>query len=517
MWSGSRSVELKRKLEATTLSGMCISPADSASVLTIERPPSANQLKLEYVPRCSEEMVAKIKQSLDGKQDLAIICDETDSASFCVFADLVETQDATFHQQNYRLIFTLKEIVLKPSSNTFKVTIDLNEALGALMLSYPEFTSVVLKCVWVPSATVDAEKRFSKLAKKLQYGTWSQDALSLAVAAYMNGDHGINECARIATEFSAEIENELQNHILKFEEMMFGLTSTDGRKLAFDIAQRNGLPHNFNREKDQAVKKWNIKSRRSRWTGHVARMGESRNAYNVLVGRPEGKRPLGRPRRRWEDIKMDLREVGYDDRDWINLAQDRDRWRAYVRAAMNLRMSIINGDDPNFGVKVMKMFDECGDGNDSSNDTSSERDEVEDEIITQRGGIIIDAGRSSSLEANSRTQVGPTRKARRLVYTPEDSSVSGSESEVNEHIPNSLSNPNLVRPPKKILTGKNNHRWCTEPAGTSRRTACRNIIHFIQAPLGHAKEANSPMQTLSLFMTNEMLQMIASHTNEEIL
>ncbi|KAJ4438581.1 hypothetical protein ANN_14528 [Periplaneta americana] len=59
-------------------------------------------------------------------------------------------------------------------------------------------------------------------------------------------------------------------------------------------------------------------------------MGESRNAYRVLVGGPEGKRPLGRPRRRWEDnIKMDLREVGYDDRDWINLAQDRDRWRAY--------------------------------------------------------------------------------------------------------------------------------------------------------------------------------------------
>ncbi|KAJ4449179.1 hypothetical protein ANN_00575 [Periplaneta americana] len=84
----------------------------------------------------------------------------------------------------------------------------------------------------------------------------------------------------------------------------------------------------------------NIKSRRLRWAEHVARMGESRNAYRVLVGRPEGKRPLGRPRRRWEDnIKMDLREVGYDDRDWINLAQDRDRWRAYVRAAMSLRVS----------------------------------------------------------------------------------------------------------------------------------------------------------------------------------
>ncbi|KAJ4426321.1 hypothetical protein ANN_27135 [Periplaneta americana] len=82
----------------------------------------------------------------------------------------------------------------------------------------------------------------------------------------------------------------------------------------------------------------NIKSRRLRWAGHVARMGEFRNAYRVLVGRPEGKRPLGRPRRRREDnIKIDSREVGYDDRDWINLAQNRDQWRAYVMAAMNLR------------------------------------------------------------------------------------------------------------------------------------------------------------------------------------
>ncbi|KAJ4444240.1 hypothetical protein ANN_06031 [Periplaneta americana] len=83
----------------------------------------------------------------------------------------------------------------------------------------------------------------------------------------------------------------------------------------------------------------NIKSRRLRWAGHVARMGESRNAYRVLVGRPEGKRPLGRPRRRCEDnIKMDLREVGYDYKEWINLAQDRDQWRTYVRTAMNLRV-----------------------------------------------------------------------------------------------------------------------------------------------------------------------------------
>jgi len=80
-----------------------------------------------------------------------------------------------------------------------------------------------------------------------------------------------------------------------------------------------------------------IKSRRMRWTGHVARMGEERGVYRVLVGKPEGKTPLGRPRRRWVDnIRMDLHEVGCLYMDWIGLVQDRDRWRTLVSVVMNL-------------------------------------------------------------------------------------------------------------------------------------------------------------------------------------
>ena len=76
-----------------------------------------------------------------------------------------------------------------------------------------------------------------------------------------------------------------------------------------------------------------------RWEGHVARMGERRGVYRVLVGKPEGKRPFGRSRCRWEDnIKMDIQEVGCGSMDWIELAQDRERWRALVNSVMNLRV-----------------------------------------------------------------------------------------------------------------------------------------------------------------------------------
>jgi hypothetical protein len=82
-----------------------------------------------------------------------------------------------------------------------------------------------------------------------------------------------------------------------------------------------------------------IKSRRMKWGGKVARM-EVQSAHKMLVGKPEGNRPLERPRRRWEDIKMDLRKIGWGGMDWIELAQDRDQWVALVHTVMNLRVPL---------------------------------------------------------------------------------------------------------------------------------------------------------------------------------
>jgi hypothetical protein len=87
-----------------------------------------------------------------------------------------------------------------------------------------------------------------------------------------------------------------------------------------------------------------IKIFKMRWAGHVALMGEKRNAYRILVGKPDGKRPLGRRRRGWVDkIKMDLRVIGWDGMDWIDLAQNRDQWRALVNTVMNVRVPYNTG------------------------------------------------------------------------------------------------------------------------------------------------------------------------------
>ena len=87
-----------------------------------------------------------------------------------------------------------------------------------------------------------------------------------------------------------------------------------------------------------------VKSRRMRWAGHVACMGKGRGVHRILLGKPEGKKPLGRPRRRWEDnIKMDFREVGGSCGDWMKLVRDRDRWRALVNKLIKLRVPKMRG------------------------------------------------------------------------------------------------------------------------------------------------------------------------------
>ena len=142
----------------------------------------------------------------------------------------------------------------------------------------------------------------------------------------------------------------------------WSLTLREGRRQR--VFENKVLRRIFGLERDEITRKWRklhkeerndlfpspnivraIESRGIRWPRQVARMGERRGVYRVLVGKPEGQRPLGRPRRRWEDnIKMDLQEVGCGGMDWIELAQDRDRWRALVSAVMHLLVPLNAGN-----------------------------------------------------------------------------------------------------------------------------------------------------------------------------
>ena len=152
-----------------------------------------------------------------------------------------------------------------------------------------------------------------------------------------------------------KIHYKINSNNLTFK-VTWSLTLLEERKLR--VFENMALRRIFGHRRDEVTGKWRrlhngelndlycspnivrvIKSRRMRWDGHVARMGAERGVYRVLVGKPERKRPLGRPKRRWVDnIRMDLQEVGCGYMEWIGLAQDRDRWRTLVSAVMNRRV-----------------------------------------------------------------------------------------------------------------------------------------------------------------------------------
>ncbi|KAJ4451871.1 hypothetical protein ANN_03349 [Periplaneta americana] len=230
---------------------------------------------------------------------------------------------------------------------------------GSSTESYPAFARIGLRenpgknlNQFLPSTSAVSGTRPASSYKVLEEGCPSSSRPALGPPACVGVPHGGYLCPS-----DELLPRHMSSPLPLYGCSTFPETLTFRQKQRLRVSEKKVLRKIFGDKRDKVTGEWrklhnaglhtlysspdiirNIEFRRLRWAEHVACMGESRNAFRVLARRPEGKRPLGIPRCRWEDtIKMDLREVVYDDRDWINLVQDKDRWRAYVMAAMNLR------------------------------------------------------------------------------------------------------------------------------------------------------------------------------------
>jgi hypothetical protein len=160
----------------------------------------------------------------------------------------------------------------------------------------------------------------------------------------------------LSKNLKIKIYRTISLHVVLYGCEVWSLTPREERRLR--VFENRVLRKVFGPKRDEATREWRklhnkelndlyslpnivqvVKSRRMRWAGHVARMGEDRGVHRVLVGKPEEKMPLGKPRRRWEDnIKMNLQEVGRGRGNWMELAQDRDRWRALEGTVRDFRV-----------------------------------------------------------------------------------------------------------------------------------------------------------------------------------
>lgn len=181
-------------------------------------------------------------------------------------------------------------------------------------------------------------------------------------------------------------------------------------------------------------------------------------------------------------------------------------------------MSILRADDPNFGEKVMKMLfeEDTGPDIDISSDEEIDNVETDNVVMTDTDGEDM-PGPNVNISSDDDPPVIEQRRRKCRRLESDSSNNSASESEENGNISSPRENPYIVIPPRNILKGKNNHCWSSKPASQSRcRTPSRNIIHFVQTPIGQAKDAKTPQEAFSLFFTDGIINTIVVHTNEEI-